>query len=125
MPYLTDRARVTGLGSAKAVTQHFWEQRISAIALSFIVPFFVFPFAMNLGDGYEAVRAAYATPFNAIVALAFFITVALHLFQGLQVVIEDYVHGRMGMVLIIATRLLCTLLALVGVFAIIKIALGA
>ncbi|MEC7760350.1 MAG: succinate dehydrogenase, hydrophobic membrane anchor protein [Pseudomonadota bacterium] len=125
MRYLTDRARVNGLGSAKAGTQHFWEQRISAIALIFIVPFFVFPFAMNLGAGYEAVSAAYAKPFNAIVALAFFITVALHLFQGLQVVIEDYVHGRAGMVLIIATRLLCTLLALVGVFAIIKIALGA
>ena len=125
MRYITDRSRVQGLGSAKAGTQHFWEQRISAIALLFLVPCFVFPFAWHLGEGYEAVRAAYAHPFNAIVAIAFFVTVSLHLFQGLQVVIEDYVHGRMGMVLIISSRLLCTLLALVGVYAIIKIALGA
>lgn len=125
MRYLTDRARVEGLGSAKQGTAHFWEQRISAIALLFLVPLFIFPFAYNLGDGYVAVRAAYAHPVNAIIAIAFFITVFLHLFQGLQVVIEDYVHGRAGMVLIIASRLLCTLFALVGVYAIIRISLGA
>ena len=62
MRYQTDRARVEGLGSAKQGTGHFWEQRISAIALLFLVPLFVFPFAYNLGDGYEAVRAAYAHP---------------------------------------------------------------
>ncbi|EAQ14439.1 MULTISPECIES: succinate dehydrogenase, hydrophobic membrane anchor protein [Maritimibacter] len=125
MRYQTDRARVEGLGSAKQGTGHFWEQRISAIALLFLVPLFVFPFAYNLGDGYEAVRAAYAHPVNAIIAIAFFLTAFLHLFQGVQVVVEDYVHGRAGMVIIIATRLLCTLFALVGVYAVIRISLGA
>ena len=125
MRYQTDRARVEGLGSAKQGTGHFWEQRISAIALLFLVPLFVFPFAYNLGDGYEAVRAAYAHPVNAIIAIAFFLTAFLHLFQGVQVVVEDYVHGRAGMVIIIAPRLLCTLFALVGVYAVIRISLGA
>lgn len=125
MRYLTDRKRVAGLGAARSGTRHFWEQRISAVALLFLVPLFVFPFAYNLGDGYEAVRAAYAHPVNALVAIAFFLTAFLHLFQGLQVVIEDYVHGRLGMVLIISARLLCTLFALVGVYAIIRISLGA
>jgi succinate dehydrogenase / fumarate reductase membrane anchor subunit len=125
MRYLTDRARVEGLGSAKQGTGHFWEQRISAIALLFLVPLFVFPFAYNLGGGYEEVKAAYAHPVNAIIAIAFFITGFLHLFQGVQVVVEDYVHGRAGMVIIIATRLLCTLFALVGVYAVIRISLGA
>ncbi|MAM62073.1 succinate dehydrogenase, hydrophobic membrane anchor protein [Maritimibacter sp. UBA3975] len=125
MGYLTDRARVEGLGSAKLGTGHFWEQRISAIALLFLVPLFVFPFASNLGGGYDEVKAAYAHPVNAVIAIAFFLTGFLHLFQGLQVVIEDYVHSRMGMVLIIAMRLLCTLFALVGVYAVIRISLGA
>ena len=62
---------------------------------------------------------------NAIIAIAFFLTAFLHLFQGVQVVVEDYVHGRAGMVIIIATRLLCTLFALVGVYAVIRISLGA
>jgi len=125
MSYRTDRAKVTGLGSAKAGTGHFWEQRISAIALMILAPLFILPLAYNMGDTFENVRAAYAHPFNAIIALAFFITAFLHLFQGLQVVIEDYVHGRMGTFLIIAARLFCSLGALTAVFSILKIAFSA
>ncbi len=125
MSYITNRKRAEGRGSAKTGTQHFWHQRVTAIALLFLVPMFIFPFAYNLGDGYDAVRAAYAHPINAIVAIAFLATAWLHFFQGIQVVIEDYVHGRMELVLIIAMRLLAALFALVGVFAILKIALGA
>lgn len=125
MGYITNRKRAEGLGSAKAGTQHFWHQRITAIALLFLVPMFIFPFAYNLGDGYEAVHSAYAHPVNAIIAIAFLATAWLHFFQGIQVVIEDYVYGRMKLVLIVAMRLLASLFALTGVFAILKIALGA
>jgi len=125
MRYQTDRSRVTGLGAAKTGTSHFWEQRVSAIALVILTPLFVLPLAYNLGDSYENVRAAYGHPINAIIAIAFIITVFLHLFQGLQVVIEDYVHGRLELILIITARLSCSLFALTGIFAILKIALGA
>lgn len=125
MTYITNRKRAEGRGASGTGTQHFWHQRITAISLLFLVPMFIFPFAYNLGDGYEAVRAAYAHPINAIVAIAFLATAWLHFFQGIQVVIEDYVHGRMELVLIIAMRLLSALFALTGVFAILKIALGA
>ena len=125
MRHLTNRKRAEGLGSAKTGTAHFWEQRVSAIALLVLTPLFVFPFAYNLGDGYQAVHAAYGHPVNAIVAIAFLVSAWLHFFQGIQVVIEDYVHGRMELVLIIAMRLLASLFALTGVFAILKIALGA
>jgi len=122
MAYLTDRKRAQGLGSAKSGTSHFWEQRLSAIALVALTPLFIFPLAYTLGDGFEGVRAAYAHPFNAIVGVAFFITAFLHFFQGITVVIEDYVHGRWELVLIIAMRLLSALFALIGAFAILKIA---
>jgi succinate dehydrogenase / fumarate reductase membrane anchor subunit len=82
----------------------------------------VFPLAYNIGDSFEAVRAAYAHPVNATIAIAFFLTAFLHYFQGVQVVIEDYVHGRWGIVLIITTRLFSALFALIGAFAILKIA---
>jgi succinate dehydrogenase / fumarate reductase membrane anchor subunit len=59
---------------------------------------------------------------NAVVAIAFFATAFLHFFQGIKVVIEDYVHGRWEIVLIISMRLISTLFALIGVFAILKIA---
>ena len=122
MRYQTDRSRVTGLGSAKSGTSHFWEQRISAIALVVLTPLFVLPLAYNMGASFAEMRAAYAHPVNALIAIAFIATAFLHLFQGLQVVIEDYVHGRLGLILIISSRLLCALFALTGAFAILKIA---
>lgn len=122
MRYETDRSRVTGLGASHTGTHHFWEQRLSAIALLILAPFFVITLSNHLGEGYDAVRAAYGRPINAIIAVAFILTAFLHLFQGLQVVIEDYVHGRLGMITIIATRLLCAFFALAGVFAVLKIA---
>ncbi len=119
------RARVAGLGSARSGTGHFWEQRISAIALLLLAPFFVFTLAGALGGSFEEMRAIYARPANAIVALGFVLAGFLHLFQGLGVVIEDYVHGRRGKLLIIAARLFCALFALTGSFAILKIAFTA
>ncbi len=114
MSYLTDRKRATGLGSAKSGTAHFWEQRLSAVALVVLTPLFVFPLAYNLGDTYEGVRAAYAHPVNAIIGVAFFLTGFLHFFQGVVVVIEDYAHGRWELVLIITMRMLSALVSLIG-----------
>ncbi|MEJ1990803.1 MAG: succinate dehydrogenase, hydrophobic membrane anchor protein [Maritimibacter sp.] len=122
MRYLSDRKNATGLGSARSGTDHFWEQRLSAIALLVLTPLFIFPLAYNMGDSYADVRAAYSNPINAIVAIAFFATAFLHFYQGLKVVIEDYVHGRWELVLVISMRLISTLLALVGIFAVLKIA---
>ena len=122
MAYLTDRKRARALGSARSGVHHFWEQRISAVALIVLTPLFLFPLAYNMGDSYEAVRDAYAHPVNATIAIAFLITGFLHFFQGIQVVIEDYVHGRWGIVLLITMRLLSSLFALIGAFAILKIA---
>ncbi|HHS93852.1 MAG TPA: succinate dehydrogenase, hydrophobic membrane anchor protein [Rhodobacterales bacterium] len=122
MAYLTDRKRAKALGSARSGVGHFWEQRISAIALLVLTPLFVFPFAYNLGAGYEAVHAAYANPVNATIAIAFMLTAFLHFQQGIQVVIEDYVHGRWGIVLLITTRLISALFALMALFALLKIA---
>jgi succinate dehydrogenase / fumarate reductase membrane anchor subunit len=121
MRYMTDRKRATGLGSARSGTGHFWEQRISAIALIVLTPLFLFPFAYNIGGSYEDVRAAYGHPVNATVAIAFLITAFLHFFQGIQVVIEDYVHGRWELLLIISMRLITSAFALIGAVAILKI----
>ena len=124
MSYLTDKKRVHGLGSAKDGTGHFISQRVTAIALIPLIVLFVLPFGYNLGAGYEQVIHAYAHPINAIIALLFFVTVFTHMRLGLQVVIEDYVHGHgMRTTLLIANTLFCWFFGLTGVFAIAKIAL--
>jgi len=123
MSYKTDYGRVNGLGSAKEGTHHFWTQRVSAIALLILTPLFIIPFAINLGDGYEVVRASYANPFMAIIAALFVITSFYHLQLGLQVVIEDYIPGKaLRTGLIIGLTLFCVLAGFTGLFSIAKIA---
>ena len=124
MSYLTDRKRVMGHGSAKDGTGHFIQQRITAIALVPLTLLFALPFSYNLGAGYDRVIEAYSHPVNAIVAILFIFTAFTHLRLGLQVVIEDYVHGHGARsALLIANTLFCWLFGLIGVFAIAKIAL--
>lgn len=126
MSYRTDRARVSGLGSAKEGTGHWWSQRLTSVALIGLTLLFIGPFVSALGSGYEEVRATYANPFNAIVAILFLGVTFLHLQQGLQVVIEDYVHAkptRTG--LLLANTFLTWAFGLAGVFAVLKIAFSA
>lgn len=123
MTYLTPRRRATGLGSAGTGVHHWWTQRLSSIALIPLTVLFVVPFAQALGDGHEAVVALYAQPFHAIVAVLFVAVTFHHHAQGLQVVIEDYVHHKAWRTgLLVANTLICGVLGLAGVFAILKIA---
>ena len=69
MSIKTPMSRVLGLGSAKSGTEHWWAQRVSSVALVPLTILFLIPFLGSLGGGYDAVRAAYANPFNAIVAI--------------------------------------------------------
>ncbi len=126
MGFRTDRQRVQGLGSAKDGTGHWWRQRVTAIALVPLTLFFLFTFARNLGADFETVRAVYASPFNAIMAILFIVTACIHLQLGLQVVIEDYVphHGTRTAALL-ANTLLTWALALTGAFAVARIAFSA
>ncbi len=125
MGYRTDRQRVEGLGSAKDGTTDWWQMRISAVALLVLVPLFVFPLARGLGADYDAVRAIYQNPFNAIVAILFFITILAHLRHGLQEVIMDYVPGKAMLTFALLTNtMLTTLIGVIGVFSVAKIAFG-
>lgn len=126
MSYKTDKARVLGLGSAKEGTGHWWSQRVTSIASIPLTLLFIFPFVRVLGADYATVQATYGHPFHAIVAILFIAVTFLHLQQGLQVVIEDYVHDkpvRTGALL--ANTMLNWAFGLAGVFAVAKIAFSA
>lgn len=123
MSYKTDYGRVLGLGSAKDGTDHFWKQRVTAVALLVLTPLFIIPFAYNLGDSYEAVRIAYSHPINAIIACLFIVMSLYHFALGARVVIEDYIHHKgLRLVLIMGNGLFAVLLGFTGLFAIAKIA---
>jgi len=67
----TSRAKVRGLGSAKSGTEHFISQRVSAIGLAVLTPFFIIPFVQALGQPWEEVISIYKSPMNAIIAAMF------------------------------------------------------
>ncbi len=126
MAYRTPRARVSGLGAAGEGAHHWWQQRLSSIALVPLTVLFVIPFVRALGQPHPEVLAIYASPFNAVVAVLFLAVGFHHLAQGNQVVIEDYVHDRIWRpVLLIANVMFCAFFGLTGVFAVLKIAFTA
>lgn len=123
MAYLTDRKRAVGMGSAKTGTEHHWAMKKTSVALLILAPLFIFTFGSALGGSYEDITAYYARPFPAIVA-ALTLAVGFHHFNlGVQVLIEDYVHGLTGKVLILLLTCLSYGAAGVGLFAIAKLAL--
>lgn len=123
MAYLTARKRALGLGSAKEGTHHFWEMKVSSVALLILVPLFLFTFGPKLGSSYGEVTQYFARPFPAIVAALTIVVGFMHFKNGVQVLIEDYVHGLARKVLIIAMICLSYAAAATGVFAIARIAL--
>ncbi|MFQ5438348.1 MAG: succinate dehydrogenase, hydrophobic membrane anchor protein [Paracoccaceae bacterium] len=125
MTFKTDFKGAAGLGSAKDGTGHWISQRLTAIALIPLGLAFVYPFATSLGAGHDAVLATYHHPFHALVAIGFFIVMFRHLRLGVQVVIEDYVHGERARTLsLILNAFLWRALAVAGVFAVARLALG-
>lgn len=123
--FRTPRARASGLGSAKDGVHHWWSQRVTAIALIPLGILFVFPFVNALGQPHAEVIEFYQSPWNAIVAILFLGVAALHLQQGLQVVIEDYVHSKPLLTAALLVNIgFCWVLGLAGVFAVLSIALA-
>ena len=111
-------ARAKGLGSAKDGTGHWWNQRLTAIALAGLTPWFVV-FAVGLiGADHAAVRSAIAQPLSASLLSAFVIALLWHARLGLQVVVEDYVHGALEITLQVLIRFTYALAAIGSLLAI-------
>ena len=117
--------RARGLGSAKTGTGHVWLQRLTAIALVPLCLWFAVAVIGMSGADYAAAKAWLARPFNATLMLLAVLTGIWHAVLGLQVVIEDYVHGTAGKWIgLIGTRLLGAFLAVFVVVSLLKVAVG-
>ena len=117
--------RAIGLGSAKEGVEHWWAQRITAIALVPLTLWFVASVISLVGADIETVQNWVGLPLPAILFVLLLIATFYHVSLGLQVVIEDYVHTELAKIgLIVAVRLLSFALAVAGIFAVLSIALG-
>jgi succinate dehydrogenase / fumarate reductase, membrane anchor subunit len=90
----TPLKKVRGLGSAKSGTEHFWHQRLTAIANLPLLMFFVWFVIAHLGAERATVVSSVKNPLIAVALLLTLASVFWHMRLGLQVVIEDYVHSH-------------------------------
>jgi succinate dehydrogenase / fumarate reductase membrane anchor subunit len=124
--YRTSLSRVKGLGSAHEGTDHFWKQRVTG-ATNLLLLVFVFYSVIHLaGEPYPVVRGYFGSPVVAALAILFAISASYHMRIGMQVIIEDYVHGAAPKVaLLFLNTLFAALVALIAIIAIVKLSLGA
>ena len=121
--FRTPLSRVRGLGSAREGTEHFWQQRLTALANVPLTLFFVGLIVALHGKDYDAVRAALSSPAVALVLLGLVVSMSWHMKLGLQTVIEDYIHGEPQLKLALAANTFFSFgIGLVSAFAILKLA---
>jgi succinate dehydrogenase / fumarate reductase membrane anchor subunit len=124
MSLRTPLGRVLGKGSAKEGVQHWWVQRVTAVALiplavSFIVSLLSLP-ALD----YATVHAWVHQSWTAVLLVLFIALACWHSRLGIQVVIEDYVHGGVKTLSLILSTFAHTLIAAASIFAVLKVAFG-
>jgi len=125
MSIRTPIGRVRGHGAARSGTEHFWHQRLTAIANVFLVTAFVVILVSLLGRSHATVIQTLASPFVAIVMLLMVGSVTYHMKIGMQVVIEDYVHDETWkFAAIIANIFFAIAVAAACVYSLLKISSG-
>jgi succinate dehydrogenase / fumarate reductase membrane anchor subunit len=118
-------SRVRGLGSAHSGTGHFWHQRLTAVAGIPLTIFFVVVVMSLMGSGHARVVQILGSPLVAIGMMLFVWTMVYHMWLGMQVVVEDYVHHEFAKIaLIMSNTFFCVVIAVVCTFALLKMSWG-
>jgi len=121
----TPLARVRSLGSSHSGTKDFWRQRMTAVAMTLLIVPVVVIVLMLLGRNHAGAAQILGQLPIAIILLLFFIASAWHMKIGMQVVIEDYVHGeKTKLACVIANNFFCIAVALASIYAILKLSSG-
>lgn len=123
MRYLTDRKRAVGKGASHTGTEHHWSMTVSAVALAFLVPTWLWVFGRALGQDRAHVLETFGHPFPAILTALVLVVGMRHFAKGSTTMIEDYARSTARKMGIIFVYSLAAVIAATGLFALIKIAL--
>ena len=121
----TPLGRVRALGASHSGTTDFWRQRLTAVALVLLIVPVIAVVMMLLGRNQAGAAQILGSPAVAIVMLLFIIASCWHMKIGMQVVIEDYVHGeKTKLACVIANNFFSFAVALASIYAILKLSSG-
>ncbi len=121
----TPLGRVRSLGSSHSGTGEFWRQRLTAVAMTLLIVPVIVIVLMLLGRNHAGAAQILGQLPIAIILLLFIVASAWHMRIGMQIIIEDYVHGeKTKLALVIANNFFCIGVALASIYAILKLSSG-
>lgn len=125
MNLVTPLNRVLGLGTSRGASEHWWVQRLTAVALVPLGLWLVVALARLDDFSYASMLAWIGQPVTSILLILTVLSLSYHSHLGLTVVIEDYLHAK---ALKLGALILSTFghaaLATAAVFAVLRIAFG-
>lgn len=125
MSLRTPLARVRGLGSAKEGVNHWWAQRVSAVALVPLALWFVCSLVSVVHKDYAGMVAWMGYPLNTSLLVLFLSAMFYHAKLGLQVVIEDYIHCEVRkLIALLVVKFGLALLAAASIISVLRLAFG-
>jgi succinate dehydrogenase / fumarate reductase membrane anchor subunit len=117
--------QVTGMGPAKQGVHHWWMQRLSSVALVPLTVWFVVSLLSLPALDHATVVVWMGQSWTALLLMLLVLVATWHSQLGVQVVVEDYVHGAGAkLVTLVLIRFAHVLIAAAGVFAVLRVALG-
>ena len=121
----TPLGRVRHLGASHSGTSDFWRQRVTAVATTLLIVPVIVVVMMLLRRNQAFAAQTLGSPPIAIIMLLFIIASAWHMKIGMQVVIEDYIHGeKTKLACVMANNFFSVAVALASVYAIFKLSSG-
>jgi succinate dehydrogenase / fumarate reductase membrane anchor subunit len=126
MAMRTPLKNVRHLGSAKEGADHFWKQRVTAVALLVLCTFATAVIVSLIGADHATVKRTIANPLVALMFLLLIGAGVIHMRLGMQVIIEDYVRAENSkIVLLILNTFFSVAVGVACVFAVLKLSFGA
>jgi succinate dehydrogenase / fumarate reductase membrane anchor subunit len=116
---------VLGKGSAKEGVHHWWMQRLTSVALVPLTVWFVVSLLSLPSLEHVTVLSWMAHSWTALFLILFILVATWHSQLGLRVVVEDYVQSGAKTLTLVALTFIHALVAVAGVFAVLKVAFGA
>jgi succinate dehydrogenase / fumarate reductase membrane anchor subunit len=118
--------RVLGRGAARNGVRHWWQQRLTSIALVPLALWFAVSLLSLPSFGHGTLVAWMSQSWTALLLILLVLIAAWHSQLGVRVVVEDYVHDAgVRTLTLVVIGFAHVLLASAGVFAVLKVAFGA